>query len=747
MLRQLSARTRARMAWTARSLSTSSSTDIHKLRNIGILAHIDAGKTTTTERMLYYSGAINRMGEVHDGDTTMDFMPQERERGITIGSAAISFDWKDHRVNLIDTPGHVDFTIEVERAVRVLDGAVAVFDGVAGVEAQTETVWEQADRYKVPRIAFVNKMDREGASYERTLGMIEQRFGVVTLPIQIPMGENSDFHGVVDIITMEMVQWLDEDGQQVRRLPLVAKSANTSMQELYTKAAAARASLVEKASDFDDVLGDLFLMEEDVDVATLKAALRRITVRRPDSAPRAVITLCGSALKNKGVQPLLDAIVDYLPSPADPSSSPFEATHVDKHNNEIKTLQKDASASSPLALLAFKVKHDRQRGPIVFFRVYSGTLNAKAQLLNTTRNAKERITRLMQVAADDADEVELITAGNIGAAVGLKNTYTGDTLIASNDQTRILLPGVEIPAPVFTCSIESDTLSRQKELDEALMHLQREDPSFVVTQDEETGQTLMSGMGELHMEILQDRLKTEYKLNPSVGKMRVAYRESVSIAVDHEFRYDTVLGTDRQFAKIAFTLSPIDPESSKDGTNRVKWVKHESKDASLFQKLPHGFVQAIEDGFHSGFGRGPVAGHRLAYLEITVDASACEFDNDSSAQAFRTCASLALKEALELAQPVQLEPVMELAVRTPDRCVGDILSDLNSQRRAHIQEASDRLSAEAYVGLCSSMRVGRSRIDAHVPLANMVGYATALRSKTQGEADFSMQFLKYSPVM
>ncbi|KDO19269.1 translation elongation factor G [Saprolegnia parasitica CBS 223.65] len=714
MLRQLvSARSRARVLLAARSFA-SAPTDIAKLRNIGILAHIDAGKTTTTERMLFYSvGAITRMGEVHDGDTTMDFMPQERERGITIGSAAISFDWKDHRINLIDTPGHVDFTIEVERAVRVLDGAVAVFDGVAGVEAQTETVWEQADRYKVPRIAFVNKLDREGASYDRTLQMIEQRFNVVALPIQIPMGENSDFYGVVDIITMEMLTWHGDDGEQVRRYPL-------------------RSS---KASDFDDVLGDLFLMEEEVDDATLKAALRRITVRKPDDAPRAVLTLCGSALKNKGVQPLLDAVVDYLPSPADPSSSPFEATQIDKNHTVLKTLEKEADASSPLSLLAFKVKHDRQRGPIVFFRVYSGTLNAKAQLLNTTRNAKERITRLMQVAADDADEVELITAGNIGAAVGLKNTFTGDTLIAASDNTRLLLPGVEIPAPVFTCSIESDSLSRQKELDEALQHLQREDPSFVVTQDEETGQTLMSGMGELHMEILQDRLKTEYKLNPSVGKMRVAYRESISATVDHEFRYDMMLGTDRQFAKVSFTLAPIDPESSKDGSNRIKWKKSDAKDASLFQKLPHGFVQAIEDGFQSGFGRGPLTGHRLAYLEITVDAANCEYDNDSSAQAFRSCASLALKEAIELAMPVQLEPMMALLVRTPDRCVGDILSDLNSQRRAHIQEV------RVY------NRLGYVRIDAHVPLANMVGYATALRSKTQGEADFSMQFLKYSPVL
>ncbi|ETV93608.1 translation elongation factor G, variant [Aphanomyces invadans] len=531
------AETRHWTAWGTSALFSTAEvpTDIAKIRNIGILAHIDAGKTTTTERMLFYSGAIHRMGEVHDGDTTMDFMPQERERGITIGSAAISFSWNDHHINLIDTPGHVDFTIEVERAVRVLDGAVAVFDGVAGVEAQTETVWEQADRYKVPRIAFVNKLDREGASFDRTLGMIESRFNVTVLPVQLPMGENADFHGVVDLVTMEMLTWSDPEGQVIRRLPLVPGASNEAMQQLYTKALNARQSLIEKASDFDETLADLFLCEEPIDATMLQAALRRITVAKPDDHPNAVVALCGSALKNKGVQPLLDAIVNYLPSPSDPSSSPFEASEVLK-DKSLRPVQMDATASGPLCVLAFKVKHDRQRGPIVFFRVYSGTLHAKAQLYNTTRNVKERLTRLMLVAADDADEVDEIKAGNIGAAVGLKNTYTGDTLVAGNAVVKTLLPGVEIPAPVFTCSIESDSLSRQKELDEALGHLQREDPSFVVMQDEETGQTLMSGMGELHLEILQDRLKTEYKLDPSIGKMRVAYRETIASPFEVHWR-------------------------------------------------------------------------------------------------------------------------------------------------------------------------------------------------------------------
>ncbi|ETV77070.1 translation elongation factor G, variant 1 [Aphanomyces astaci] len=737
-VRQESARTAATRHWSrvmGCSYSTEAATDITKIRNIGILAHIDAGKTTTTERMLFYSGAIKRMGEVHDGDTTMDFMPQERERGITIGSAAISFPWKGHHINLIDTPGHVDFTIEVERAVRVLDGAVAVFDGVAGVEAQTETVWEQADRYKVPRIAFINKLDREGASFDRTVGMIETRFNVTVLAIQLPMGENADFHGVVDLLTMEMLTWSDTEGQTIRRLPLVPGASNESMQQLYNNASAARQSLIEKASDFDEILADLFLSEEPIDAATLQAALRRITVAKPDDHPKAVVALCGSALKNKGVQPLLDAVIDYLPSPVDPSCSPFE-TSVIQRDKSVRSLAVDATASGPLSVLAFKVKHDRQRGPIVFFRVYSGTLHAKAQLLNTTRNTKERLTRLMLVAADDSDEVDQIQAGHIGAAVGLKHTFTGDTLVAANASVKTILPGVGIPAPVFTCSIESDSQSRQKELDDALGHLQREDPSFVVTQDQETGQTLMSGMGELHLEILQDRLRTEFKLDPSIGHMRVAYRETVGSAIAHEFTYDTVLGSDRQFAKIAFKLTPRDVASSKDdGANHIRHVQP-AADTIRTTSLPFAFVQAMEDGLQSALGRGHT-GHRLAYLDIELDIGNCAFDSDSSANSFRAAAALGLREALDKAGSVPLEPIMLLNVRSPDRCVGDILSDLNSHRRAAIQQ----------VGQCSSLRVGRSRIEAHVPLAHMVGYATSLRSKTQGEADFSMHFLKYSPVV
>jgi elongation factor G len=715
-----------------------------RIRNIGILAHIDAGKTTTTERMLFYAGAITRMGEVHDGDATMDFMPQERERGITIGSAAISFRWRDHEINLIDTPGHVDFTVEVERSVRVLDGAVAVLDGVAGVEAQTETVWEQADRYKVPRLAFVNKLDRDGASFSRACESLETRFGVTTLRVQLPLGEEAAFEGVLDVVHMTLTKWLDKDGTQLQVLPLVDSRAG-KMAELFAQASAARQQLIERASDFDEELGELFLMEEPIDGPTLQAALRRIAVRRETSAS-AIITLCGSALKNKGVQPLLDAIVDYLPSPQD--LSPF-AAHVLEKKKAVKgreheptassLVARDATPNAPLCALAFKVKHDRQRGLVVYFRVYSGVLHNKSPLVNTTRDAKERVTRLMLVNADDNSEVESISAGNIGAAVGLKHTFTGDTLVAAKEHSSdatVVLPGVQIPKPVFTCSIEAESSAKQKELDDALYFLQREDPSFVVSQDDETGQTLMSGMGELHLEILQERLRTEYKLEPTIGAMRVAYLESVTQPIEKQFTYDTMLGTDRQYAAIQLRLEPllyaetVDTETAVN--NLVEWDHVDDK------KLPHAFVLAIEEGIKAGLSRGVVSSNRLAYLKVVIDEAGCLYDQDSNANAFRACAALALKAALKDASPVLLEPLMKLEVQAPDRCVGDVLSDLTSQRRAHIQDVG---ASEA-----SGSRQTRSVVHAHVPLAHMVGYATLLRSKTGGEGSFSIAFSKYVEV-
>ncbi|KAJ0396493.1 hypothetical protein ATCC90586_002811 [Pythium insidiosum] len=733
-----------------------------RIRNIGILAHIDAGKTTTTERMLFYAGAITRMGEVHDGDATMDFMPQERERGITIGSAAISFDWRDHQINLIDTPGHVDFTVEVERSVRVLDGAVAVLDGVAGVEAQTETVWEQADRYRVPRIAFINKLDREGASFERACASLEARFGVQTLRVQLPVGEEAEFEGVLDLVAMQLLKWTDKDGKQLQRLPLVDTSAG-KMAELFARASEARQQLIERAADHDETLGEMFLMEEEIDAETLRAALRRIVSRR-GSANEVIVTLCGSALKNKGVQPLLDAVVDYLPSPLD--LSPFEAHLVAPRKAKktagpadalvaspssaaVQSISRRASPDEPLCALAFKVKHDRQRGLVVFFRVYSGVLQNKAQLFNTSRDAKERITRLMLVNADDADEVDAISAGNIGAAVGLKHTFTGDTIVAAKDhhpsRDTLVLPGVQVPKPVFTCSVEAESSAKQKELDDALYFLQREDPSFVVTVDEETGQTLMSGMGELHLEIIKERLRTEYRLEPTIGAMRVAFLESISAPVDKTYVHDTMLGTDRQYAQVALRVTPLlEAVNEADGpseaaeaaiNNTITWRHGADK------KLPHAFVLAIEDGLKAAFSRGVLSSNRLAFVGVEIDEDACAFDTDSNANAFRVAAALALKDALREATPRLLEPMMKLEVQAPDRCVGDVLSDLTSQRRAHIQEVGAPMGSDD-----SSARQGRSIVHAHVPLAHMVGYATLLRSKTQGEGSFSISFLQYVEV-
>ncbi|KAF1782368.1 P-loop containing nucleoside triphosphate hydrolase [Phytophthora cactorum] len=635
------------------------------IRNIGILAHIDAGKTTTTERMLFYSGAIRRMGEVHDGTLPWILCPGARAR-YHHRRRGISFPWREHHINLIDTPGHVDFTIEVERAVA----------------PQTETVWEQADRYKVPRIAFVNKLDREGASFIRSCESIETRFGVQTLCIQLPVGEEAEFEGLLDLVEHAVGQWVDKEGEQVQRLPLLP-SAGGKMADLYAKA-------------------------EEIDNETLKAALRRITVQR-DMASQVVVTLCGSALKNKGVQPLLDAVVDYLPSPLD--LAPFEAHTVVGGK---KTRGQGA-------------ENKGQRGLVVFFRVYSGVLNAKSQLINASRGGtKERLTRLMHVAADDQEAVEFISAGHIGAAVGLKHTFTGDTLVSAKDAAHLMvLPGVQIPKPVFTCSIEAESSAKQKDLDAALENLQREDPSFVVTVDEETGQTLMSGMGELHLDIIKERLRSDYKLEPSIGAMRVAYLESITNSVGLPYTHDVMLGTDRHFAK------------DGNNSNMVQWKNQGAK------KLPHAFALAVEEGLHAGLSRGVLTPNRVAYVKVTVDEADCEWDSDSSAASFRAAAALALKEALKEAEPVILEPMMKLEVRSPDRCVGDVLADLSSQRRAHIQEVGSAVGGE---GGESIVNQGRSIVHANVPLAHMVGYATLLRSKTQGEASFAMQFLRYVEV-
>nr|CCA14335.1 elongation factor G putative [Albugo laibachii Nc14] len=719
-----------------------STSALERIRNIGILAHIDAGKTTTTERMLFYSGVIHKMGEVHDGDTTMDYMPQERQRGITIGAAAISFPWRSTNVNVIDTPGHVDFTVEVERAVRVLDGSIAVIDGVAGVEAQTETVWEQANRYAVPRIVFINKMDREGACFVDSCKSLESHFGVKILATQLPYGEGSEFEGIVDLIDMKVIKWVDREGRRMQEYPIMSIESGR-MAALYKQALEGRQNLIEKACDYDDELAELYLMDEDIPPEEIRKALRRIVVNRKN-ASSVVLATCGSALKNKGIQPLLDAIVDYLPSPLD--ASPFLAQNSGKSeaHNALKAFyihpeDKDA----PLCALAFKVQYDRQRGLIVYFRVYSGVLQSKSQLFNATRNQEERITRLMHVAADDKEEVHQITAGNIGAAIGLKNTFTGDTIIHANHTDLITLPGVQLPNPVFTCSIEAESSISEKELEDALHILQREDPSFVVRLDDETGQTLISGMGELHLDIIKERLRTEYRLEPMIGPMQVAYLESIDQQASTVYTHDTVLGSERQFAQVHVTVEPLKygpKQESMDCVldptkNVLTWVRPKEKD------LPKTFLSAIEEGIQSAYSRGVISFHRVACTKITIDIDQCAWDANSSMNAFRTCAAYALKQALREASPTLLEPIMKLQIKTPERCLGDIISDLTSQRRGIVHEVGSSLDHNN--DMKQNRKIG---IQAHVPLAHMIGYATILRSRTQGEGSFSMEHTHYDKV-
>ncbi|CCI40682.1 unnamed protein product [Albugo candida] len=720
---------------TAR-LSTSA---LERIRNIGILAHIDAGKTTTTERMLFYSGVIHRMGEVHDGDTTMDYMPQERQRGITIGAAAISFPWRSTNVNVIDTPGHVDFTVEVERAVRVLDGSIAVIDGVAGVEAQTETVWEQANRYAVPRIAFINKMDREGASFVKSCDSLESHFGVKTLATQIPYGEGAEFDGIIDLIDMKVIKWVDRDGRNMQEYPIISVGSGR-MSTLYERALQGRQDLIERACDYDDELAELYLADEDIRPEEIRKALRRIVVNQ-NNASSVVLTICGSALKNKGIQPLLDAIVDYLPSPLD--ASPYLAQKSGKSESSNECYLHPEDENAPLCALAFKVQHDRQRGLIVYFRVYSGVLRSKSQLFNSTRNQKERITRLMHVAADDKEEVDEVGAGNIGAAIGLKNTFTGDTLIQANYTDLITLPGVQLPNPVFTCSIEAESSVAEKELDNALHFLQREDPTFLVRVDEETGQTLISGMGELHLDIIKERLRTEYKLEPMIGPMQVAYLESIDQQASTVYTYDTVLGSERHFAQMHVTVEPLTYETRQGTmnsaldptTNVLTWIYSKEKE------LPQPFVLAIEEGIQSAYSRGVISFHRLACTKITIDVDQCAWDGYSSMNAFRTCAAYALKRVLKEASPTLLEPIMKLQIQAPERCLGEIISDLTSQRRGIVHEVGSSLDDN------NEMRQNKKiGIQADVPLAHMIGYATIIRSRTQGEGSFSMEFSRYDKV-
>jgi elongation factor G len=671
-------------------------TPIERVRNIGIMAHIDAGKTTTTERILYYTGINYKIGEVHEGTATMDWMVQEQERGITITSAATTCFWQDHRINIIDTPGHVDFTIEVERSLRVLDGAVALFCAVGGVEPQSETVWRQADKYRVPRIAFINKMDRVGADYQRVVGELRDKLKAKPLLLQIPIGSEDKFAGVVDLISQRAMVW-EED-----RLGATFKVGSIP-ENLHAEATASHDRLIEALADHDDRIMELYLEGKEPDEALIRAAVRDATLKL-----EVVPVLLGSAFRNKGVQPLLDAVVDYLPSPLD--LPPVIGKNGDKV--EERWPRDDA----PLAALAFKIMTDPYIGTLTFLRIYSGRLESGSSVLNSTKGKRERIGRLVKMHANKREEISEVFAGDI-CAVGLRDTTTGDTLC--NPAHPIVLEAIEFPEPVIQIAIEPKTKADQERLSEALQKLAKEDPSFRVSINRETGQTLIAGMGELHLEIIVDRMLREFKVDANVGKPQVAYRETIRRMAEAEGRFVRQSGGHGQFAVVDLRIEPL-----------PKGMGFEFTDETKGGAIPRNFIPAVEDGVREAMETGVLAGYPMVDVRaILVDGKYHEVD--SSELAFKIAGSIAFKEAAEKAHPVLLEPVMEVEVVTPQEFMGDVIGDLNS-RRGKILEMESRAGAQV--------------IAARVPLASMFGYATRLRSITQGRATYTMQFAVYEPV-
>jgi elongation factor G len=671
-------------------------TPIERVRNIGIMAHIDAGKTTTTERILYYTGINYKIGEVHEGTATMDWMVQEQERGITITSAATTCFWQDHRINIIDTPGHVDFTIEVERSLRVLDGAVALFCAVGGVEPQSETVWRQADKYRVPRIAFINKMDRVGADYKRVVAEIRDKLKAKPLLLQIPIGTEDKFSGVVDLIEQKAIIW-EEDrlGASFRIEPIP--------EHLRSEAAVARDDLLEKLTDYDERILELYLEGKSPDPTLIRAALRRATLKI-----EAVPVLLGSAFRNKGVQPMLDAVVNYLPSPLD--LPPV----IGKNGEKIE--ERWPRDDEPLAALAFKIMTDPYVGTLTFLRIYSGRLESGSSVLNSTKGKRERIGRLVKMHANKREEISEVFAGDI-CAVGLRDTTTGDTLC--DPAHPIILESIEFPEPVIQIAIEPKTKADQEQLGEALQKLAKEDPSFRVNVNRETGQTLIAGMGELHLEIVVDRLLREFKVDANVGKPQVAYRETIRRVAQAEGRFVRQSGGHGQFGVVNLRIEPLPKGSGFEFTDETKGGA-----------IPRNFIPAVEEGIREAMETGVLAGYPM------VDVRAVLFDGkyhevDSSELAFKIAASMAFKEAAEKAQPVLLEPIMDVEVVTPQEFMGDVIGDLNA-RRGKILEMESRTGAQV--------------IAARVPLATMFGYATRLRSLTQGRATYTMQFAVYEPV-
>jgi len=668
---------------------------LERIRNIGIIAHIDAGKTTVTERILYYTGRTYKIGEVDEGTAVMDWMEQEKERGITITAAATTCSWQDHQINIIDTPGHVDFTAEVERSLRVLDGGVVILDAVAGVEAQSETVWRQADTYNVPRICFINKMDRVGANFNRSLSMIKERLKANPLPIQLPLSSEANYQGVIDLIENKMWKFSDDIDSE----PTVVDIPE-SEQARYTEL---RQELIEKLAEVDDQMLAAYLGGTSVTATELRAALRRVTLEN-----KVIPILCGSALRNKGIQTLLDAIVDYLPSPSD--MPPVKAIDT-REGTEVTRPARD---DSPFAALAFKVVSDPFMGRLVYLRVYSGKVKAGAQIFNSTRGKKERLGRLLTMHANHREELTEADTGAIVATLGLKSTFTGDTLCLSSQP--VLLEAIRFPEPVISVAIETKTRADQDKMDDALQKLSEEDPTFKVAYNQDTGQTIISGMGELHLEVILNRLLSEFKVGAKVGKPRVAYKETITIPVKAEGRFVRQSGGHGQYGHVNIEIEPIERGSGFQFLDRVKGGT-----------LPKQFVPAVEFGIKEAMETGVLAGYPVVDIKATIyDGSYHEVD--SSEIAFRMAGSIALKNGVRKAKPILLEPIMKLGVVTPEQFLGDVIGDLSS-RRGNIE------AVETYDGICS--------IRASIPLAETFGYTTSLRSLTQGRATHSLEFYQY----
>jgi elongation factor G len=677
-------------------------TDLARVRNIGIMAHIDAGKTTTTERVLFYTGINYKIGEVHDGAATMDWMEEEQKRGITITSAATTTFWADHQINIIDTPGHVDFTVEVERSLRVLDGAVAVFDGKEGVEPQSETVWRQADKYDVPRICFVNKMDKLGADFYFTVRTIRERLGATPLVIQLPIGSESEFEGVVDLVGMRALTWRGEV-QKGEDYTVEAIPAN-----LLGTAQEYREKLVEAVAEADDELMELYLAGQEISAAQIKAGIRKLTVHS-----KAYPVLCGSAFKNKGVQPMLDAVIDYLPSPLD--VPPVVGLLPDGTSAVRKP-----STDEPFSALAFKIAAHPFFGKLTYIRVYSGRIAAGSQVINSTKERKERIGKLFQMHSNKENPVDDARAGHIYAVIGLKETTTGDTLC--DPQAPIILESMTFPEPVIQVAIEPKTKSDQEKLGIAIQKLAEEDPTFQVKQDDETGQTIIAGMGELHLEVLVNRMRSDYKVEANIGKPQVAYRETIRKTVDKlEYTHRKQTGGSGQFARVIIKLEPL---QSTDG------ALYEFDNKVSGGRIPREYIPSVDAGAQDAMQYGVLAGYPLVGLKVTLLDGAYH-EVDSSEMAFKIAGSMAFKEAARRAGPVILEPMMAVEVTTPDEYMGDVIGDLNS-RRGHIQQMDER----------SGSRI----IKALVPLSEMFGYVGDLRSRTQGRANYTMQFDSYAEV-